>query len=101
MGMIGYKVRNRETISSVSTAVGFTSTYIPTTDVDTEYAIIQAIDGDIRFTIDGTTPTSSLGLRLLQDDSVEVWGAQALVNFLCIDDGGTAKLEVVYMGRGG
>ena len=95
-----YAVIDRETISSVSSSVGFTSTYIPPTEPDTIYAIIQAVDGDIRFTVDGTTPTSSLGMRLTQDSSLEIWGGNAMKNFRCIDDGGTAKLEVIYMGRG-
>lgn len=98
-----YVVINRETISDVSTSggVGFTSTYIPPTELDTTYAIIQAIDDAIRFTIDGTAPVAdTTGMRLLKDDKVEVWGQTAMTNFLCIDDGGTAKLEVVYMGRG-
>lgn len=91
-----YSVSDRETISSVSSSVGFTSTKLVDYLV---YAIIQAIDGNIRFTIDGSTPSTSLGLRLLQDASVEVWGSQAMTDFRCIDDGGTAKLEVIYMTR--
>ena len=91
-----YRVSDRETISSVSSSIGFTSTKLVAYLV---YAIIQAVDGDVRFTIDGTTPTSSLGLRLTEDSSVEVWGGQAMTDFRCIDDAGTASLEVVYMGR--
>lgn len=98
--MADFKVIGRETISDVSSSVGFTSTKIPPTKSNVRYAIIQAIDGDIRLCIDGTTPTSSKGLRLLEDASVEVWGYSALIDFRCIDDGGTAKLEVVYMGGG-
>ena len=95
--MADYEVVGRETIPDVSSSVGFTSTEIPPTKSYVRYAIIQAIDGNIRFTLDGTTPTASLGLRLLQDASVEVWGYSVLIDFLCIDDSGTAKLEVVYM----
>jgi len=93
-----YSVSDRETISSVSTAVGFTVAKLTPAGYILHYAVIQAIDGDVRFTIDGTTPTDSLGLRLREDASVEVWGGKAMADFLCIDDGGTAKLEVVYMG---
>ncbi len=93
-----YSVSDRETISDVSTSggVGFTSTKLTAYLM---YAFIQAIDGDIRFTIDSTAPTSSKGVRLLQDSSVEIWGSKAMTDFLCIDDGGSAKLEVIYMGR--
>lgn len=95
-----YQVKGRETITSLASAVGFTAAQIPPTKTSTMYAVAQAIDGDARFTIDGTTPTSSLGLRLLQDSSVEIWGSTALAAFRAIDDGGTAKLDVVYMGAG-
>jgi len=93
-----YEVIDRETISSLTDSVGFTAAKLVSRKV---YAIIQAVDGNVRFTIDGTTPSTSLGLRLTQDSSVEVWGSDTMTNFRCIDDGGTAKLEVVYMGKGG
>ena len=91
-----YNVKDRETISSVSSSVGFTSGKLTSSLI---YAFIQAIDGDIRFTEDGTTPTSSLGVRLTQDSSVEIWGTTAMADFRCIDDGGTAKLEVIFYER--
>lgn len=95
-----YIVSDRETVSSVSSSTGFTSAKITSvTGYVIHYAVVQAIDGDVRFTIDGTAPVAdTTGVRLAQDDSVEVWGTGALVNFRAIDDGGTAKLEVVYMG---
>ena len=95
-----YVVKGRETISDVSSAIGFTSTQIPPADSNVIYAIIQAVDGDIRFCIDGTTPTDSKGMRITEDTILEIWGAEALANFLAIDDGGTAELEVIYMGQG-
>lgn len=91
-----YNVSDRETISSVSSSVGFTASKLVANLI---YAVIQAIDADIRFTIDGSTPSSSLGTRLPEDSSVEIWGTTAMSKFLCIDDGGTGKLEVVYMTR--
>ena len=91
-----YRVKDRETISSVSSSTGFTSSKLTAFLV---YAFIQAVSADIRFTINGTTPTSSLGVRLPQDVSVEIWGIEAMSNFLCIDDGGTATVEVIYMER--
>ena len=98
-----YTISDRETISDVSTAggVGFTAGKLAPTTGTIYYAITQAIDDNIRFTIDGTAPVAdTTGQRLTTDSSVEIWGTTALANFLCIDDGGTAKLEVVYMGVG-
>lgn len=93
-----YAVVDRETISDVSSSVGITSTLLT---AQVAYAVIQAVGGSIRFIIDDDdTPTSSLGLRLTEDSKVEIWGDQAMSNFRCIDDGGTATVEVVTMGRG-
>ena len=93
-----YSASDRETLSSLTTAVGFDTTKIPPAQTYVEYAIIQAIDAAIRFSVGkGVTPTSSLGLRLTTNSKVEIWGGKDMGNFKCIDDGGTAKLEVVYM----
>tara|TARA_R100000049_G_C1909266_1_gene57046 strand:- start:122 stop:310 length:189 start_codon:yes stop_codon:yes gene_type:complete len=55
---------------------------------------VQAVGGNIRFTVNGTSPTTSLGERLLQDAVMEVWGSEDLKALLMIDDGGTATVEV-------
>ncbi|KKN70391.1 hypothetical protein LCGC14_0430860 [marine sediment metagenome] len=91
-----YEVSDRETISDVSSSIGFTSSKLVANLI---YAFIQAVDGNIRFSEDGTTPTSSLGVRLLKDGTTEIWGTKAMSKFRCIDDGGTAKLEVIYYKR--
>lgn len=95
-----FKPIDRETISDLSSSVGFTASKLPPTIPGVIYARIQPISGNIRFTVDGTTPTTSLGLKLLENSMVEIWGAEALAKFRCIDDGGTATLEVVYAGGG-
>jgi len=95
-----YVVKHRETISSVSSSTGFTSTYIPPTSPNVIYALVQAVAGTVRYCIDGSTPSTSLGLRLTEDSTMEVWGGEALRDFRAIDDGGTATLEVIYFGGG-
>jgi len=95
-----YVVKHRETIASVSSSIGFTSTYIPPTSLGVTYAFCQAIDANVRICLDGTVPTSSKGIKILQNGTFEVWGSNALTNFRVIDDGATAKLEVIYMGVG-
>jgi hypothetical protein len=99
-----YAILGRETIASLATSVGFTAAQIPPTagKEGIEYALIQALGGDVRITSDGTAPVAATtGLRLLQNSLVEVWGADAIRAFRAIDDGGTATLEVVYYGREG
>jgi len=96
-----FVVKARETITSLVDAVGFTAAQIPPTSLNVIYAIVQPVDGDIRICIDGSVPTATKGIKINEDTTFEVWGAGALKNFRCINDGGTAKLEVIYMGQGG
>ncbi len=93
-----YRVLDRETITSLTVAIGLTATKITT---KVKYAIVQAIGGDVRFTVDGSTPpvAATTGLRIVQDGHVELWGEE-MAKFSAIDDGGTAKLEVSYHGEG-
>jgi len=92
-----YTVKARETIDSLVGAVGFSDACIPPT-LNSTYALVQAIDGDVRICADGDTPTADKGFSLTDGSSIEVWGGTSLKDFLVIDDGGVAKLEVVYMG---
>lgn len=96
-----YKVIGRQTVPVLTTAVGFDATKIPPAEKRTSYALVQAVGGNVRYCIEGSTPSTSLGVRLLTDATMEVWGAEALKNFLAIDDAGTATLEVIFMGIGG
>jgi len=97
-----YKVIGREKISDISTSggVGLTSDYIPPTEPDTIYAMIQVQTSDMRYTLDGTPPTTSLGFILATNGIIEVWGSHALTNFLMIDNSATSVVEVIYFGRG-
>jgi|TARA_Y100000310_G_scaffold345865_1_gene471857 hypothetical protein len=89
-----YRSIGRETISDVSTPIGITDSLLPPTVLGVIYASVQAVGGNIRFTVNGTSPTTSLGERLLQDAVMEVWGSEDLKALLMIDDGGTATVEV-------
>ena len=92
-----YAVVGRETISDLSSAIGFTSSNLTK---EVTYALCQPLGGSIRITEDGTTPTSSLGVKYNKESTFEVWGSDALSAFRAIDDGGTATMEVIYYGRG-
>jgi len=96
-----YVVIDRETITGLSSAKGFTATYIPPTETKTIYAVVQALGKAVRLCIDGTTPEAALGLRLPINSTVEVWGFDALQNFRAIEEAASAKLELIYMGQGG
>jgi len=98
-----YTAIGRETISDVSSATGFTTSKIPPAEKRVIYALVQVIDGNVRYCIEGTTPEDDLGVRLTQDSTMEVWGAEALKNFRAIDDADSSGsiLEVIYFGHGG
>lgn len=99
-----YAVIGRERIADISTegGVGLTTSQIPPTKSHVIYAQIQVQESDMRYTLDGTAPTTSLGFILAENGIIEVWGGQALRGFLCIDNtDNDALLEVIYYGQGG
>jgi hypothetical protein len=92
------KVLDREVLNP-TTSTGFTTAKIaPTDGTVVRYVIVQPAKADIRFHIDGSTPTTSQGNRLTEDTPIEIHGVQAMSNFRCIDDGGAADVECVMMG---
>jgi hypothetical protein len=51
----------------------------------------------VNYTFDGTTtPTSSIGMPLLQGQCVFLSGATVLANFKAIQQAATATLDVAY-----
>lgn len=98
-----YTVLGREQIADISDSggTGLTAAQIPPTKPNVIYAQIQVQESDMRYTLDGTAPTTDLGFILAENGIIEVWGAQALANFLAIDNTDTdALLEVIYFGAG-
>ena len=54
--------------------------------------LIQALDQNVRFTLDGTTPTASTGFQLVAGDPpVMIWVAGATVKV--IEEAATADLQ--------
>ena len=96
--MIDFTVVARERLSP-TTATGFTATNILPTQKRTIYVRIQALNGNIWYTTEGTTVTSLTGFMLPENSVIEIWTAGAISNFRCIDDGDGADLECKYMGR--
>jgi hypothetical protein len=92
------------TVSTVS--IGFTSSKItsldPTATANANVATftVNCASGTscvLRFTIDGTAPTTSTGLRALYGDTVTVNGHVAIVNFRAIREISTNVLiDTVY-----
>lgn len=64
-----------------------------TFDPETHSMIVQAVGGDVRMTLNGTAPTSSLGLKIADGDMIELGINEANVAKF-ITASGTPKLEI-------
>lgn len=85
-----------ETITATTASVGMTATtYAPTTglfgtaSLTARYVLIEALTGDLNFTLNGTAPTATAGtnkgLTLLVGDTFLIEGYDAAKNFRCIN----------------
>lgn len=57
-------------------------------------ALIQAETQSVRFTDDGSTPTATVGMRLLKDSTMWYDGKLTALRF--IEEAASAKLNVLY-----
>lgn len=91
-----------EEITISSTPVGFTPAKIaPTTGkykgMQARYALLSLEDADIRFYLDGTSPSASSGHPMPASDERIIGETQALEQFLAVKSGETdAKATVTY-----
>ena len=64
-------------------------------------AFIQCQDANVRYWLDGSTPTTSEGHILYKGEALELHGSTELTNFKVIrDDSVDAVLAVSYFGKG-
>lgn len=57
------------------------------------YATVQAATATVKYTTDGTTPTSSVGMTLAAGSTVTLSGYAAIAAFLAISATGTLDVE--------
>lgn len=89
-GAIFYK----ESIVVGDTPVGVSST---AKDPELKSAFITVEGGNVRFWLDGSSPTSSVGHLLIEGDSVLIQGINAISNSLFIRTGSTTTtLRISY-----
>lgn len=62
-------------------------------DAETDSLILQAVGGDVRMTLNGTNPTTSLGLRIA-DGMIVTLGRNEAVVARFITAAGTPRLEI-------
>ncbi len=89
---IGVKPLDFEEISVADTAIGFTA----------PAGAVRAVCGvetqPIRYRVDGTDPTSSVGFLVKADETFEIVGPEAIKKFKAIRDDSSGKLNVIYYG---
>lgn len=87
----------REKLTSLSTAATLTTAKV----ADCSHVWLQALTQNVRMTLEGTTPTSSVGIRLTAGDPpIEISGEDAR-SAKFIEETASAVLEVVYFGYSG
>lgn len=86
-------------ITALNTAA--TSLTIPGTPAYSNAALIR-VENDIRFRLDGTAPTTSVGMLLKASDTAPFWieGMGLLQNFKAIGATGSAVIDILYFGAG-
>lgn len=87
-----------EQITVAATAIGFTTTKItPAGRPQATVALCRVETAEIRYTVDGTTPTTTVGTLLEIGDTLTVNGHDVLVSFRAIRTGGTSgQLDCTY-----
>lgn len=87
MALIG--VLGRETISVAGTAIGITNSL----QRGAAAALITVEDAQIRYTLDGTTATVSIGHEAEPGDVINLADASQVRDFSAFNTGGTASLQ--------
>lgn len=90
---LGTNPLSYEQVTVSNSAVGLT---VPSGAVRAEFVVE---DQPLRYRLDGTSPTATVGTLAKADKSFEIYGEAALEAFEAIRDGGTdANLSVHYYG---
>ena len=103
MGSARLVAIDRETVAVTNTAGGLTAAKIrPGSGAQVHFAQITVETAQLRYTVEGTTATTSIGHIGDIGDVIEVWGGSDMDNFSAIRTGSTsASLQVTYFGVAG
>ena len=87
-----------ESVTVAGTAIGPTATILVTTNGKPIVEMLGRLEtGQVRFTLDGTTPTSSVGTLLEVGDMITVKGGANIAQFKAIRTTGTSgALKLTY-----
>lgn len=87
----GVNAQGKETLTVAASAVGFAS--IP---AGASIAIITTETADIRYWVDGSTPTTSQGHLVSAGDAIKLDSVGQLTNFKAIAVSGSATMQISY-----
>ena len=91
------KATGYEAITVSDTAIGFTTAKIAMAAGEKcKEAFCVLEDNDVRFTLDGTTPTSSTGTLLLAGENLTLDNEEDIINFRVIRVSSNASLKCIY-----
>ena len=86
---------DHESITVAGTAIGFTAAKIVQTAGTAAMAVLTTEDAPIRFTVNGTTPTSTVGHLIQPSATVIICGSLDINKFRSIRTTGTSGTAVV------
>jgi hypothetical protein len=90
---------NYEKLTVSNTAIGLTSSAYTSGDKTAQIAFITIETNDVRYTYDGTTPTTSIGHYALAGSAITLFGTHDIQNFRVIRaTGSDAAISVTYEG---
>ena len=94
--------RESVTVDNTGGGVALTvATFAPTGGIPADHAFLTVETAQIRFTYDGTAPTTTLGHLAEPGDVIKLDSAQSIKNFLAIRTGGVSGILQVTYERGG
>lgn len=95
-----YEPYDFDTITVSSSAVGLTASkynHVPPNVLrDAQYIVITSETNSIRYRIDGTDPTASVGHLMPAGSALVLTGITTIRNFKAIATGSDATLQVTY-----
>lgn len=90
-------LQNLNTTGFMQLTVSSTAVALPALNVfQPVYALVQCETANVRYTLDGTTPTASIGMLLVAGSAVEVWGNGDIGRFRAIRVSVDGQLNVSY-----
>jgi len=92
-----FAIFDHETITVSSTSIGATASKInPGGGGNAYYALFTVETVDVRFWLDGTAPTSTVGTKLSVGQNLEIHGKENIANVRFISTGADATLQANY-----